>query len=198
MSTVRRRSRGRRNRGRRRGNSFHVGDEFLTFSVKLGATQNIQLGNISTRPAKTNFRILWARAEAIMAYRPGLANDALAGYYVPSALDIQLLDPGTNTVATSRPRVLGMSPRQVYCHYPTSGDWYSYQATTSKAIATINAVCLGNVRTGGGDAYVRGTLHIRYQFSYEVLTATCPAVHLADTDPGSKDESDDASDFSLA
>jgi hypothetical protein len=178
------RGRGRRScaRGRRSAPRGHVGDEFLTFSVALGATQNINLGSVSTRPKGCNFRPLVITASATTAYIPATSNDSLAGYFTPAALDVQLCSgtDGGNVVATSRPQVLGSNPRNVTARYPRSGDWYPYDKPSTTIIARLNAVCLGapGVSVKG---YVRGTLHIRYQYSFEVLTAVCPT-HLCDTD----------------
>lgn len=161
-----------------------MGDEFLTFSVALGATQNITIANISTRPSRCNLRPLVLSVTAQTAYIPALPNDSLGGYFAPSAISL-LLTAGPNggdTAATSRPQVLGCNPRTVTVRYPKSADWYPYDKSTSTVIARIEAVCLGNPGTNVV-GYIRGTLHLRYQFSYEILIASCPSTHLSDTDP---------------
>lgn len=181
----RRQGRRSRPRGRRSAPRTHVGDEFLTFSLALGKTQPINLGAVSTRPAGCNFRPLSITASATTAYVPATANDSLPGYLTPAALDVQLCSgtDGGNVVATSRPQVLGLNPRNVTARYPRSGDWFPYNKPGTTVIGRLNAVCLGapGVSITG---YVRGTLHIRYQYSFEVLTAVCPN-HLRDTDPSS-------------
>lgn len=191
----RRSRRGSRSGGDGTAPRFHIGDEFFNFSVALGATQNISLGNISTKPAQCNIRPLFIAVTAMTAYVPALGSDALPGYFTPSALDVQLTagPSGGDVIATSRPQVLGMNPRAVIARYPRSGDWYPYNKTNTVIIARINAVCLGNpgnTITG----YIRGTVHLRYQFSYEILTATCPTTCLCDTDPLSAEEPNDDGD----
>lgn len=179
---VKRRLRNPRRRQRRSSRS-HVQDEFITFSLTLGGTQIISWSSLSTRPANCNIRPIFMSISASAAYVPATSNDSLPGYFVPSGLDCSLRDSAGKIVATSRPITLGSTPRQCICRYPRSGDWYPYNTTSGTGMAQINALCFGNPGVSIS-AYVRGIIHFRYQFSYEILTASCPTF-LCDTDPQS-------------
>lgn len=172
MGRGRRASRGSRRTQGRRNYGVHIGDEFLTFSVSQGQTSTFTIGNISTMPARCNFRPLFACTEVTAAYIPGTANDSTPGYFSPAAIDLQLTNPSGDIVSTSRPTVLGANPRRVWARYPRSGDWFPYTSPPTTKLGTINAVCLG--QPGYSNGYIRGVIHIRYQFSYEVLIAVCP------------------------
>lgn len=179
---VKRRLRNSRRRTKR-STRLHTQDEFITFSLILGGTQIIPWSNLSTRPANCNIRPVFISVSASAAYVPATSNDSLPGYFVPSGLDCGLRDSAGKIVATSRPITLGSVPRQNICRYPRSGDWYPYNTTAGTGIAHINALCFGNPGVSVS-AYVRGIIQIRYQFSYEILTASCPTF-LCDTDPAS-------------
>lgn len=169
---------------RRGGSRNHIGDEFLTFSLNLGSSQGLTFASLSTRPAKCAIRPIFMKLTATAAYSPGLANDALGGFQVPAAVDMQLKDPSNKVVAASRPVMLGTVPLSAWVRYPRSGDWFSPDTAPTTPLANFNAICLGTTATGGKAAYIRGIIHIRYAFSYEVLVATCPSyVHLTDEPP---------------
>jgi hypothetical protein len=169
-----------RNGRRRAASGYHCGDEFLTFSIKLGASQNITLLNISTRPKDCNIRIMSITVSAAQPVVPGPNNDQTSGYFTAGALDVQLYD-NTTVCSTSRPQVLGANPRSIWARMPRGKGYIPYNASTALNIAQINAICLGRASLQNNDVFIRGLIHIRYSFSFEVLIATCP-VHLCDTD----------------
>lgn len=179
-----RRGRNRAPRSRRGGGSLHIGDEFLTFSIKVGGSANVTFGNLTTRPANCAIRPVFISIEAREGYVPGLANDSGDGWSVPSGFDIQMFDPSSKVVSVSRPRVLGAAPRRTFVRYPRSGDWFPHNAVSGDKIAVMTALCFGPASTGGRDAFVRGIIHVRYAFSFEVLTGACPTYqHLVSPEP---------------
>lgn len=173
------RGKGKRGRGRARnggGRGRHC-DEYITFSLQVGMSANITFGQLSTRPAQCNIRPQFIRVQATAAYVPALANDALAGYSVPAAIEVQMRDSGARIVANSTPQTLGAAPRSVFARYPRSGDWYSYNTSNTTVLGTITAICLGQAGTQIA-SYVRGIIHIRYGFGVEVLPGTCPSLNV--------------------
>lgn len=167
----------RRGRSRRRS-SGHIADEYLTFACNLGSTQKFTIANISTRPKSTNFRPIFACLECTMPVSLAMANGDFAPSLIPGGVDIQLFDPSGKTVATSRPRTLSALTSRVFVRYPRSGDWFAYDVSAAVPLGQFSALCFGTTGATTIGQSLRGLLHIRYAFSFEILTAVCSYQHL--------------------
>lgn len=171
--------RARRGGGRRRG--VHIGDEYLTFAVLSGQSQPIHYADLSTVPKRCAIRPLFIAIETTHGYRPAPASDQFAAYFTPSAIDVQMISNG-KTCATSRPVVLGAQPRKIIVRAPRSMDWLSPAAPLATEIGVITSICLGT--SAAINSTVRGLIHIRYAFSYEILTGSCPGLrHIGPSEP---------------
>lgn len=160
----------------------------MTFSLAVGSTLNITVGNLSTRPSTCNFRPVLMSIESTTAYAPNASD------FVPTAVQLIMLSPAGDIVASGSPTTLGMVPRRVFIRYPRSSDWWPYNNVASSHIARITCVCLGPSSSDATTvAYLRGVIHIRYLVSREILSGTCPTVHLSFEDP----ESEASSSFDM-
>lgn len=185
------RRKGRRRRGRSRAASgYHVGDEFITFSCKLGASQDIKVQNLSTLPKNCNFRIVWIKVTASQPLVPGPANDQTSGYFTAGGLDLVIYDNNNVIITSSKPQVLGANPRSVWVRSPPGKAYFPYNMAGSAVIGQLSALCFGKPSLYTDTGYIRGLIQIRFSFSYEILSSTCPTLqHLCDTDPDGDDAS---------
>lgn len=171
----------RTTRSRRQRGLGHIGDEYMTFSVAAGSTLEIALSSVSTRPANTNFRPIFVAVECTQPCVVASASGDIAPSVLPGAVDVQIKDPSGKIVGTSRPHVLSAVKSRTYVRYPRSGDWFPVGGGASK-LATVTSICLGPAGTTTLGQYLRGLIHIKYQFSYEILTGSC-LTHLSSEVP---------------
>lgn len=182
MPKGKRSRRGRRGRRgqqtRERDVSFpfgHQGDEFIPFSIEMGTSVQITISKLQSLPPNVNWRPLWMTATAITAYVPAPANDSFPGYFCPSALEMSFYDPEIgNIVSTSYPRILAMFPTTIRVAYPPSATNVPYNLAGGVKFALVNSLCLG--KAGNAiKAYVRGLIRVHFQYSWEIISPTCPS-----------------------
>lgn len=155
----------------------------MTVSIAEGNTVNVTVSSLSTRPASCNFRPVFLSIESTTAYAPNATD------FVPMAVQLVMLSPAGDIVSSSAPTTLGMVPRKVFVRYPRSSDWWPYNNVGGSHVARVTAVCLGKSSDATTVAYLRGVIHVRYLVSKEILSGTCPTVHLSSDDPESRPSS---------
>lgn len=173
---VRRRA---RRSGGGRGRQIHVGDEFFTASIPMGTGSFITSAVFKQSPQRCNIRPLFLRVEAVQPYVPEPASTGqVSAYFCPGAFEAQFIDYSTSQiVATSKPRMLGANPRNIWVRYPRSAGWIPYDMNQTTKIGILSAICVGPANVGNTEkAYVRVMCQLRYQFSFEVLSNTCPTL----------------------
>lgn len=173
----RRRPRGRR-RARPRVQKSSVLTEVFYFNIQLGKEASYTVGSLS-KPANRNFRPLSVSVNCGSAYIPTMANGDAQGWFVPSAVQIDMHDPTGNYVANSRATVLGPQPRTTTCRYPRSGDWFNNNIAVNSKLVTIAAICIGAPgHSPDTTAYVRGLVRMTIQYGPEALPNACPTPNL--------------------
>lgn len=173
---VSRRRAGRRSRkGRGRGNYGRLVEVFR-FDVEAGTDLKITPSMLSLAPYRV-WRPVTLRVEAIGGYVQAPANaESCPGGIVPVAIQLDLCDPSGNFVNTSGVRVFGAMPRNVFCRYPSSGDWYQPKPAANATIGVISGVCLGAVNNAGSQrARIRGVAHFSIKYGPEATSNSCPA-----------------------
>lgn len=166
----RRAGRGRRRRSRR----ARCIVETFTFSVLQGETSSVQVGTLTSRPPRSNFRPLWMEVE-VCGYQPGSASQP--GWLAPVGCQIGFRQESNgNYVSTSRLLLATSTPKKLRTRYPRSADWWPYNITPSMTIADIHAVCVGPTGPAGTIGYLRGIGRLGLIVQEEMCVTGCPSL----------------------
>lgn len=162
----------RQRRARRRGSSgVQWFQEVFTFSVTIGQSLALTIGNtLSSLPPNRSFKIASISVE--------VCPDV-----IPAAVSVSVSE-ATQITNTSGTVVLGSIPRRITVRSPRSQDWVYHTQTDPWQYGIVDAVCLGT-RTGT----LRGVVKVKVLLHPELLSPTCPTVHLTSEDSGSNKQS---------
>lgn len=181
---------GRRGRGRGRSNSRPLGfEESFTFSITMGASVNVLVSTLANRPPRSNFRPIRAVISCQPPFVPGTTT--VPGFYVPGAFQATFANGAGGTSTTTGVVNCGTALTRASVRYPRSADWWFYSVDPADVVLIIDSVCIGSA--GTSTAFLRGTCHIWFRLTQEIIASTCPSTHLTDHHSDDEDSTADGS-----